>query len=45
MVLQDAFTIANRKLIIESANRMRIGGIYVNPLFVREGGLASYAPT
>ena len=44
MVLQDAFTIANRKLIIELANRMQIGGIYVNPLFVREGGLASYAP-
>ena len=44
IVLQDAFTVANRKTIIDLANRLRICGIYANPLFVREGGLASYAP-
>jgi len=40
----DAFTVINRKVIIESTARHRVPAIYSNVLFVRDGGLVCYSP-
>jgi putative ABC transport system substrate-binding protein len=44
VVLQDAYTVAQRKLIIELAARQKVCGMYATPIFVRDGGLAMYGP-
>jgi putative tryptophan/tyrosine transport system substrate-binding protein len=44
VVLQDAYTVAKRRIIIEGGNQAGICGIFPTPLFVRDGGLISYGP-
>jgi putative ABC transport system substrate-binding protein len=44
VVLQDAYTVAQRKLIIELAARQKVCGLYATPIFVKDGGLATYGP-
>ena len=40
----DAYTIANRRLIIEFAARYRLPAVYAYPRDAAEGGLVSYGP-
>jgi putative ABC transport system substrate-binding protein len=44
VVEPDAYTIGNRRLIIEFAARYRLPAIYANTRDVTEGGLVSYGP-
>jgi ABC-type uncharacterized transport system substrate-binding protein len=44
VVLQDAYTVAKRRIIIDRGNQAGICGIFPTPLFVRDGGLISYGP-
>jgi len=44
VVLQDAYTVAKRRMIIDRGNQAGICGIFPTPLFVRDGGLISYGP-
>ena len=44
VVEPDAYTIANRRLIIEFAARYRLPAVYAYPRDAAEGGLVSYGP-
>ena len=44
VVEPDAYTIGNRRLIIEFAARYRLPAVYANARDVAEGGLVSYGP-
>jgi putative ABC transport system substrate-binding protein len=44
VVEPDAYTISNRRLIIEFAARYRLPAVYSNPRDAAEGGLISYGP-
>jgi putative ABC transport system substrate-binding protein len=44
VVQPDAYTIANRRLIIEFAARYRLPAVYAYPRDAAEGGLVSYGP-
>ncbi len=44
VVLQDAYTVAKRRMINDKGHQAGICGMFVTPLFVRDGGLISYGP-
>jgi putative ABC transport system substrate-binding protein len=45
LMVSDALTTLNRRLVIEFANAHRLPAIYEFPTLVREGGLMSYGPS